>query len=313
MSIVRDIISGTFPGFFNKSRRKKPVHRLRLRSHGMFSNVNEVVEQVRLATENGYQFYIDWHRSCYKVQDRHEDPWSYYFEQPFGVLPVAGKKYKRLETGRPVACTTDNIITPRLQDGQCDPLLLPTNRLEASKLIERHILLNESTKHVLETFISNNFYKQMIGLHVRGRGKTDDGSARLRGLGSVDEPVDLKPYFTAVDTYLAELPEAGILVCSDSEEIISKTRKRFGERLVVYDATRTKFGEMHADHQENAGQRFDPHKLGLDVLIEAYALARCDTFVHGISNVANFVLCRAPDIRSTYVYEGIDPLLVESK
>ncbi|MEM7464122.1 MAG: hypothetical protein AAF362_15735 [Pseudomonadota bacterium] len=279
----------------------------------MFSNVNEVVEQVRLATENGYEFYIDWHRSCYKAQDRHEDPWNYYFEQPFGVLPVAGKKYKRLQTGRPVACTKDNIITPRLRDGDCNPLLLPKDRLAASKLIERYILLNDSTKQVLEKFISESFYPEMIGAHIRGRGRRDDGSAQLRGLEDIDEPVNLEPYFTAIDTYLAELPEAGILICSDSEEIISQVTKRYGERLVTYDATRSEFGEMHANHPENAGLKFDPHNLGLDILVEAHALARCDAFVHGNSNIANFVLCRAPDLKNTYVYEGIDPLIVECK
>ncbi len=41
-----------------------PFRTLKLRSAGMFSNVNEVVEQLRLAEQGGYRFAIDWSASC---------------------------------------------------------------------------------------------------------------------------------------------------------------------------------------------------------------------------------------------------------
>jgi len=56
---------------------------LRLRPAGMFSNVNEVIEQLRLAEIGKYQFIIDWSKSCYRDSKRKEDPWSYYFEPCF--------------------------------------------------------------------------------------------------------------------------------------------------------------------------------------------------------------------------------------
>ncbi|MEP3673154.1 MAG: hypothetical protein ABJM86_09390, partial [Hyphomicrobiales bacterium] len=53
---------------------------LRLRPSGMFSNVNEVVQQIFLANKFKYRFTIDWSKSCYRDKARKEDPWLYYFE-----------------------------------------------------------------------------------------------------------------------------------------------------------------------------------------------------------------------------------------
>lgn len=56
---------------------------LKLRSAGMFSNVNEVVEQLRRAEAGGYRFVIDWSASTYRDPDVPGDPWGYYFHPCF--------------------------------------------------------------------------------------------------------------------------------------------------------------------------------------------------------------------------------------
>jgi len=62
---------------------------------------------------------------------------------------------------------------------------------------------------------------------------------------------------------------------------------------------------MHANHPKNKGLSFSPYKLGLDIVMEAYLLARTDYFVHGNSNVANFVVSLNAQLRSCYVYENV--------
>lgn len=269
----------------------------------MFSNVNEVVEQLRLAEQGGYRFVIDWSQSCYLDSSRPGDPWTYYFEPVFPKLkkPWWQVSLRKLPAGPIVACATDNIITPRLSDGKCDSFLLPRDRQGASRLIETYISPNATVRDHVTAFRQQYFRPQMIGLHVRGPGKVDDGVTGRRNIHAPAGEVPLEVYFQAVDVKINDLPDAAILACSDSERVIDAIKARYGDRVVTYAATRSAFGEMHLEHAENAGLAFEKYKLGLDVVVEALLLASTSVLIHGNSNVTNFVLCKSPDLKHVYI------------
>ncbi|MEO0344011.1 MAG: hypothetical protein AAF198_11305 [Pseudomonadota bacterium] len=281
---------------------QKTIRRLRLRPSpsGIFSNVNEVVEQARIAENGGYSFFIDWSVSCYRDPNRSEDPWAYYYEPCFPeVEPFADAE--NLPKGTVVACTRDNIITPRLQDGVCKPLLLPRDRFAAARLVHKYIRPKPYILDLVEGFCRENWQETMIGLHIRGPGRLDGGAAKLRQAFGAKGEVPFQPYFDQTDRLLKIAPDAGIFVCSDSQPVIDRVRDRYGSKVVDYPAIRSEFGEMHANHPENKGERFPPYKLGLDVIVEAMLLANTQLFVHGNSNVANFVLSYDPHILHVYV------------
>lgn len=267
----------------------------------MFSNVNEVVEQLHRAEAGGYRFDISWRASCYRDPERAGDPWEYYFEPCFppsgadpGNLPV-------LPGGVPVACSRDNIITPRIDDGRCNPLLLPRDRLGAHNLITRYLRLKPDVQALIDRFQAEHFRPQMVGLHIRGPGRIDGGVPQLRRRFSASNEVPVEVFFRQVDEALRLLPEAGIFACSDSSVVISQVQARYGSRVICWPALRSAFGEMHARHPENKGLTFPPYQLGLDVLCEAMLLSRSDIFVHGNSNVANFVLCQSQHLLHAYI------------
>jgi len=275
---------------------------LKLRPAGMFSNVNEVVEQMRRAETGQYCFAIDWSTSCYRNLQRPGDPWSYYFDPCFPGLNTEFTDLPVLPGGRVVACSRDNIITPRLQDGQSNPLLLPRDRTAAHAVLQRAIRPNAKVKAEAQRFFSENFGGPVIGLHLRGPGRLDGGSQELRqkyGLKPGQVPVEI--YFSQVDQGLIAQPEARIFACSDSSMVINQITERYGDRVITYPAQRSAFGEMHTNHSANQGKTFSPYLLGRDVLVEALLLARTNLFVHGNSNVANFVLCQAPHLAHAYV------------
>jgi len=87
--------------------------------------------------------------------------------------------------------------------------------------------------------------------------------------------------------------------------VIRRVKQVYGDKVITYNSTRSEFGEMHADHSENNGKEFPSFKLGLDVVVEAYLLSDVDFFVHGNSNVVNFVLCKSPNLQNHYVYEDM--------
>jgi len=271
----------------------------------MFSNVNEVVQQCYLAETGNYRFVIDWSASCYRDPAKTKDTWLYYFNACFDEIDLSKlnpQELTPLVSGVPVACCKDNIITPRLRDKDCNPLLLPSDRSLANRYVQRYIKPKLSVRRHVDKFARKHFRSEMIGLHIRGPGRTDGGAQGMRANHTLTFGVPLDMYFDAVDSLLQRQPSLAIFACSDSSVVIDHVVKRYGSKVIVYDATRSKFGEMHASHPQNHQQSFDRHKLGMDVLVEAYLLARCTYFIHGNSNVANFVLCRSPQLRNHYVY-----------
>jgi hypothetical protein len=285
-----------------------PAYLLRLRPAGMFSNVNEVVQQLHLSEQGGYEFLIDWSLSCYRDPAHDADPWSYYFEQPFAT-PRNGE-LDELPGGPSVACARDNIITPRVRDGVCDSLLLPKDRYLPNRIIERYLRLLPPIRQRIETFRRTRLDGRYVALHIRGAGRTDGGVPGLRSGLPLTAGVPLETYFFSMDRCLQEDKDVSIFACSDSRFVLDAICDRYGKRVVTYPAQRSEFGEMHVvGKKENAGESFDRRRLGEEVLIEAYLLAGADFLVHGNSNVANFVLCLAPGLRHHYVYENKQEVL----
>lgn len=275
--------------------------KLRPPPSGIFSNVNEVIQHIHMSYEGGYRFIINWWNSAYKSERRAEDPWEYYFLPIWPDISAEERDLEVLPTGASVACTRDNIITPRLVDGKCNPLLLPKNRDTPGQLIDKHIILNEATAKEVDSFIQNNLQDPYIGLHIRGPGRLHGGAAEFRRQHGEEGNVPYSVYFDEVNRAISDNPDLKIFACSDSSLVIDEIQKEYGDRVVLYDATRSEFGEMQARHDENEGLVFDNYKLGLDMLVEAYALAGSAFFIHGNTNVANFVLCRSPNLQHKYV------------
>lgn len=59
---------------------------------------------------------------------------------------------------------------------------------------------------------------------------------------------------------------------------------------------------MGEPHRERRPEH-SPYKLGEDVVIEAFLLARTNFFIHANSSVANFVLCLNPALPHHDIYE----------
>jgi hypothetical protein len=276
---------------------------LRLRPAGMFSNVNEVVQQLYLAEREGYRFVIDWTNSCYADPAEVRDPWEYYFEQPFSGCDQDATDLPLLPGGQPVACAKHNIITPREIDGECAPLLLPTDRVLPHRIISRYLRLQPRVTELVESFAGMNDMDDFIGLHIRGAGRIHGGVPRLREHLPKNRGVPLSTYFSQVDAAMDELRCEKLFVASDSEFVISECRARYQDRIICFPSQRSDFGEMHvAGKPENRGLSFDKPGLGLEVLVEALLLAKSRLFVHGNSNLVNFVLCFNAALKHRDVY-----------
>ncbi|RMH18337.1 MAG: hypothetical protein D6698_07175 [Gammaproteobacteria bacterium] len=201
----------------------------------------------------------------------------------------------------------DNVMVSFIwPEGSVGLQFWPKERNLPYQLIRKYIHLQPHIQEMIDDFASQHFSGPVIGVHIRGEGAKDTGEVWLRTQFRSVDPRPYGAYLRAIDARLESDDQARLFVCSDSLQVISDLRQVYGERMITYEATRSQFGEMHIpNHPMNAGLSFSPYKLGEDVLIEACLLSKTDYFIHGNSNVVNFVLSANPDLEHDYVYRQV--------
>lgn len=297
------------------SRLSRPLRRQKvlvaqMGARGLMASINIIVQIAALAERDGRQIVVRGEDNLYIDPNKSGEPWLYYFEPVFPGARVGPKPTPaRFVYKDQMVLKANQALAPRMVKGIAQGLELPKDRHLGHRLLSKYVRLNDTSQRSIQSFAEQHLTGPYIGLHIRGPGRNHGGAAELRQMLDPSQPVPFEHYFRATDAALAEHPDAAIFACSDSQMVIDRVVERYGDRVVVYPAQRSDFGEMHENHPANKGQVFSPFQLGLDVVTESHLLAGCCHFVHGNSNVANYVLCRAPDTPSTYVYAEVEPQL----
>lgn len=280
--------------------------RLVLTKGGMFRAVSTAGHLLHLADQDGHKVVLRWPESVYKDPEMRGDPWEYFFEPPCVEYTGPIGKLTGINTLYPGTVTsTEHIFSPRVFRGVAESQDLPADRHLGHSILTKFIRPKAYVRAMADDFQANVLNRPFVGLHLRGPGRLHGGADVMRELLQPGEPIPYRHYFKAVKRALRRNPRALIFACSDSQDVIDKVKKKFGRRVVTYPSTRSSYGEMHENHPENGDATYSPFKLGLDVLVEAMILSRAAHFVHGNSNVSNYVLCAAPDMPSTFVYAPI--------
>jgi hypothetical protein len=170
----------------------------------------------------------------------------------------------------------------------------PTDRARAHVLIKQHIVLRDHLAAYIAEFAIKRFSgRHVVGLHLRGSGRIHGGAIYFSEQLRVGWP-SYPAYFARVDKHLT--PDSIVLLCTDAGEVVETVTKRYGDRVVVASMILPEKGEPHL------ANKYAPYQLGLDVLSDAYLLAKSNVFVHGNSNVSNYVLCLAPKLPHEDIY-----------
>ena len=148
---------------------------------------------------------------------------------------------------------------------------------------KKYISLNKaSSEQVYNTAVYNRIKeKKTVGVHVRGT----DYNAGIKGHPvKVDETEHVKLVKKLLETEGYEQ----VFIASDESGAIEYFRSVFGERVFCYsDVLRSSDGEpVHFSKNKREAHHY---LLGIEILKDMYALAACDGFVGGISQISNCV------------------------
>ena len=102
---------------------------------------------------------------------------------------------------------------------------------------------------------------------------------------------------------LAHDNHGAVFLATDTAEAVERFELAFGDRLVLQPGVRrARLGEGQLHHAQPA----PTVELGVEVLIDAMLLARCDVLLHVVSNIATAVGYMNPEMRMVYC----EPMLV---
>lgn len=315
---------------------------LKLRDAGMFSNINEFLDNVIRAEREDYIFAVDWSKSPYKDSSVDiDEPWEYYFENPYGVTKsdVDEEVPSIIGTEHEVVAPHVEVDAPVEVDGPIqDPyrmglLLPPKDRERGHSAIRSRLNIKENIIREIDAFVEAEFEGNVIGVHLRGPHGDHGGSGYYRQLYPTEQFVPFDLIFRYVDSRLDQTTSGSLYIASDSQFVINRFMERYDD-VITYSANRIESGEMHQsypgvrdilrnvkglfggdygirDLSKGTNRILDlaqlndvsDYKLGKDVLIEAVLLSRTDHLIHGCSNVTNFALCNNPDLTSDFIFK----------
>lgn len=163
---------------------------------------------------------------------------------------------------------------------------LDDNKLkQVCKIANENIKLNKNIQKLLDekwkSIKIGNEKETIVGVHVRQTDKITPPTGHYAAS-------DTEQYFVEIDKILHDCPSAKIFLCCDDLRTIECFKAHYGSCVFYNDAYRAEPGSTTGIHLDKIYHR-ENHKylLGVEVIMDAYMLARCDYLIHTHSNVTN--------------------------
>lgn len=270
-------------------------HKVQGRLYGLFSNLNQVIDAFWWGEQKDVQVLVDWRTMLpnYKV-NLDDDVWDIMCER---VGYTAEEAHQDLPNVNPARCfAADNVITPRFHTKH-KLLLPPKNRHAAKAIINRHVHFKPVVQ--LRTDLIKFNVEKTIGVHLRGPWRYRDKTLRriVSMLNVPNPPFQL--FFNKIDELLS-LGMENIFLGTDATVVKNGVKKRYGKRVISQDCFLTRNGELH--HRPDALNHATGDEMLFDALADALAFSKTAFFLHGNSNLSNFVLGYSPFLPSYDVF-----------
>ncbi|UAB78976.1 hypothetical protein INR77_04565 [Erythrobacter sp. SCSIO 43205] len=135
----------------------------------------------------------------------------------------------------------------------------------------------------VDEIVESKFRKgKVLGVHVR----LTDAAAGQENRKSVG----LRDVFEAVGRWLKTNADGQIFLATDDQRAIALFQEHYSDRVIFQDCLRSTDGTSIHGHYDT-GVEGSPYLKGLEVMIDALLLARCDHLIRTHSRVTCFTLC----------------------
>jgi hypothetical protein len=250
---------------------------------GFFSNYFYALTHIAYAKSKGWIPVVDMRNYGTLYSENHpvagtRNAWEYYFQQPIDTRTA-------YHSGRFVLSDGLNRKIEwhpfRESDESVD--VLPDIARRLKELAGDYIQLRPEILTDFKDWERNHFAgKRVLGVHWRGTDK------RVPPPGHRPTP-PLGALLNAVRSLCERRSPDLVFLASDESGVREALADAVSIPVVTTDAYRLEAGDgrgLHTAHVRHA-RRDHRYRLGLEVLLDACLLSRCDSLVHGHSNVTN--------------------------
>lgn len=268
--------------------------------HGFFHNFNNVIEATYETLNSDINIIPIWKNMNYGIGNKEKtnnNIFTYFFKHKMKVT-VDEQTLLNTKSYPDTYFKQKSIIYPyffifnKMIGG------LP-NREKVNKIFNINFEINN--EHI--EYVEKN-YKQLLNLvciHIRGKGKQDDGIKYISEILKYNIP-PLEKYFEIIDDFINK-GEKEFYLATDDADIFNYACNKY-PNIIFHNINKDSLisgGEYHFKFYPNSGT---------DLIREVIILSRGKHFVHGISNMANFILSMNPNMPSTDVYYQMRKYLI---
>jgi len=276
----------------------------------MFSTFFHVLQNLHRANLINKIPIVYWHGGMYAKKNKRnnhssrDNVWEYYFEPvseysiemfphveffKYCKLSVKNKNNQCVEVSSkfqsnfgPDNCWTGNLTG----DGIYNPSL--KNRVFINQIINKYIKVKHSIQNEIDSFYDRHMKnRNVLGVHIRGYHKK---GFEEHTAGQGRNP--LKNFAKKIEQYIDENTDCKILLATDYDHNFRFIKKRFGKKIISYNAQRSTEKGLFSLTQKQTrvrlrrGKPLGGPKWGSDVLIECLLLSRCKYLLRGCSSVS---------------------------
>ena len=286
-------------------------------NHGLFAQVERVLNQLLLAENLGLPAYVYLGRkvvaapwACDVGENQYFDPrsgdnvWEYFFEQvaprPYqiGDATLGGRPVRLLlvpgeDARRHGILASRDAVCSYFEFGRYDETLHEIRtrvRLMGARLVRRWLRVKLRIRREAHALLSGWRAKatHLLGVHLRGTDK-------------VTHPkVPLSRFVGVIDAFLSAHPHSLIVLATDDAKYHSYLKSRYGERVVSASG-----GFATANVVRDPS--INPHAKGYSGLLDALLLAHSDFLIKATSSLAEFAIWHSPGLIHRHIdvqFEG---------
>ena len=267
-------------------------------NHGLFGQVERVLNQLHLAGSRGLTPFVFLGRkvvaspdACEVGENQYYDPaagdnvWEYYFEQVsdyrLGAATLHSRPVRLLfaavhDTRRHAIMHSGDAVASYFEFQRYDENLHTIRtrvRHMAAGLVRRWVRVRAPLRHAARELLLpwRKRSSHILGVHFRGTDKVTH--PRI--------PPDV--FFTKIDQYLAAHADALVLLCTDDAKDYAAFAARYGAKLVSR-------GSGYATRNVVRDPSLPRHRKGEEALIDALLLAHTDFLLKGTSSLSEFAI-----------------------
>jgi hypothetical protein len=244
---------------------------------GFFGDVAMALNGLRFAENNNAQCAVHWGRQSLYFDEKHgANVWDYYFKE--SAFSFSGKPSRSRQLA----------VSYRPSAKEYERYEGLNYRHSVARALDRFCQPKDHVQELLSSYQHECFSTHgNLGIHVR---MTDAAMGyENRNAGQIEN------YIFEVESWVKKNPRGKIFLATDDNKTISLFESRYGAKVHYRSCLRSDDNTSIHGHYDG-GVSGSAYQKGLDVLVDALLLSRCDQLIRCHSRVTWYSLCANPDL-----------------